>query len=295
MPLSHTRTFRVRHYECDGYGHVNAVSYLRYMQEAAFDATAAAGYSAARYDQMGVMWLVRETDIEYFAPLKYGDTLEVKTWIADFRTVRSSRAYEMRNAATRELVAAAHTDWAYLDKSTFRPLQIPPELIAAFFPEGLPAQAPPRARFPAAPPPPPGVFVLRRRVEWRDIDPARHVNNAVYIAYLEDVGIRVCARYGWPDSRTSEAGFGIFARRHHIEYKQQAMMDDELEISTWVSDVRRATASRHYTITRPLDGALIAQAHSAYVWVDMQSGKPIRIPADFMADLSPNVVTSEAK
>ncbi len=38
------RAFRVRSYECDGYGHVNHANYLRYMQEAAFDASAAAGY-----------------------------------------------------------------------------------------------------------------------------------------------------------------------------------------------------------------------------------------------------------
>jgi acyl-CoA thioester hydrolase len=75
MPLTHVRTFRVRHYECDAYGHLNYANYLRYMQEAAFDATAAAGYDLARYEAMGRRWLVRETDIEYLRPLRYGDSV----------------------------------------------------------------------------------------------------------------------------------------------------------------------------------------------------------------------------
>ena len=96
MPLTHVRTFRVRHYECDAYGHVNYANYLRYMQEAAFDASAAAGYDLDRYEAMGRHWLVRETDIEYLRPLRYGDTVQVKTWVADFRRIRSRRAYEFR-------------------------------------------------------------------------------------------------------------------------------------------------------------------------------------------------------
>src|SRR5512142_1116600 len=96
MPLTHVRSFRVRYYECDAYGHVNNANYARYMQEAAFDASAAAGYDFARYEQMGRLWVVRETDIEYLRPLCYGDTVEVKTWVANFQRVRSRRRYELR-------------------------------------------------------------------------------------------------------------------------------------------------------------------------------------------------------
>ena len=79
MPRVHERAFRVRHYECDAYGHVNHVNYLRYMQEAAMDASAAAGYGVARYEELGRLWFVRETDISYLHPLRYGDTVIVKT------------------------------------------------------------------------------------------------------------------------------------------------------------------------------------------------------------------------
>lgn len=48
MPLIHTRQFRIRHYECDAYGHLNNVNYLRYMQETAFDASAVRHYTITR-------------------------------------------------------------------------------------------------------------------------------------------------------------------------------------------------------------------------------------------------------
>jgi acyl-CoA thioester hydrolase len=289
MPMIHVRTFRVRHYECDAYGHVNQANYLRYMQEAAFDASAAAGYDLTRYEAMGHHWLVRETDIEYLRPLRYGDSVQIKTWVVDFRRIRSRRAYEFRRAGSDKLVAQARTDWVFLDSATWRPAPIPPEMMAAFFPEGLPDPAAPHPRFPSAPPPPPGVFRLRRRVEWRDIDPEQHVNNAVYLSYLEDCGVQVAAAHGWPMARMQAEGFAIVARRHQIEYQQPAVLDDELELATWISDVKRATAVRHYRVTRVRDGALLARARTLWVWVDLKTGRPIRIPGAFLANFAPNI------
>ena len=290
MPVIHERTFKVRHYECDAYGHVNHANYVRYMQEAAFDATAAAGYDLPRYEAMERMWLVRHTDVTYLSSLTYGDSVIVKTWVVDFRRVRSRRAYELRLASSGEIVARAMTDWVFLDRQTLRPVTIPAELIQAFMPGGQPAEVPPREHFPQAPAPPAGVFKMRLRVEWRDIDGAQHANNATYITYLENCSVQVAAALGWPMSRMREAGFGIIARRYQIEYLLPALQDDELELSTWVSDVKRATAVRHYTIHRVTDGVLLARAHGLWVWVDLASGRPQRVPADFLAAFAGNIV-----
>jgi acyl-CoA thioester hydrolase len=287
MPLTHLRTFRVRHYECDAYGHVNHTNYLRYAQETAFDASAAAGYDMARYDAMGRSWLIRENEIEYLHPLRYGDSLQVKTWVVDFRRVRSRRAYEFRHGSSGELVARACTDWAFLDTTTNRPADIPLELKLAFIPEGATDRAPPRERFPAAPSPPPGAFHRQRRAEWRDLDPAGHVNNAVYLAYVEDIGVQLTAAHHWPMARLEAEGLGIVARHHRIEYKQPAVLDDELELSTWISDVSSSTAMRHTTITRLGDGALLARARTVHVWIDTATGQPTPIPGTLLADFAP--------
>jgi acyl-CoA thioester hydrolase len=63
-----------------------------------------------------------------------------------------------------------------------------------------------------------------------------------------------------------------------------------LELATWVSDIGRTSAVRHYTITRVADSATIARAHVLWVWVDLATGRPTRIPPDFAADFAPNIV-----
>lgn len=294
MPLTHQRTFRVRHYECDAYGHLNNANYLRYMQETAMDASAAVGYDAKRYSEINRHWIIRQTDIEYLHPVGYGGTVEVKTWVVDFHRVRSIRAYEVRALGSDELVARAYTDWVFLDTTNNRPCSILPEMVEAFMPEGLEDARTPRRRFPPLVIPASGVFTERRGVEWRDIDPGQHVNNAVYLTYIEDCGMRVSAAYGWPVERMWTQGFGILTRRHQIEYRRSALMGDTLEVATWVSGVRRSTANRHYTITRVSDGELLAQANSLYVWVDVSTRQPVRIPTQFLTDFAPNIVDGVA-
>ncbi len=266
-PVTHTREFRIRHYECDAYGHVHRANYVRYMQEAAFDASAAVGYGRDRYQEMGYMWLIRETDIEYLAPLVHGDTVEIKTWVDDFRRVRSRRYYEFRKTGTDEMVARANTDWIYIHTETLRPASIPPEMIEAFAPGGLPDSRL-RDKFPAPQPPPSGTFKLHRCVKWCDVDSAGHMNNAVYFNYVEDCGAQVTTVYGWTMKRIREMGFAIITRRHRMEYRQPALFNDELEVSTWLSDMNRGTAIRHYTIKRTRDHELLARCWTLWAWLD---------------------------
>jgi acyl-CoA thioester hydrolase len=294
MPLTHFEQFRVRFYECDAYGHLNHATYLRFMQEAAFGASAAAGYGPDHYTTLGQQWLIRETQITYLRPITFGQTLVVKTWVEDFRRVRSRRAYEMMLSGEVEPVARGHTDWVYVDTATSRPVAVPAAMIAAFYPEGAPQQGQRREPFPAPPAPPPNVFTLHHRVRWRDLDPAGHVNNANYVAFAEDAGMAILAEAGWSAARMTAEGFGIVAREFRIEYLQPAVLDDDLTISTWVSDMRRSTAYRHYTISRVHDGAILARARGRWVWVDLVTGHPIRIPPAFIADFAFNVAPGEA-
>lgn len=288
-PAVFERSFRVRSYECDAYGHVNHANYLRYMQEAALDASADVGYGVARYQAMDRLWLVHDTDITYLRPLRYGDVVTVRTWVADFRRVRSQRAYELFLAGSGEPVANATSDWVFLDATTMRPATIPTEIVAAYF-DGIAPVAEKPAKFPEAPPPPPGTFTLRHTVEWRDIDQAGHVNNANYLAYIEECNTHVCIAHGWPMERMLAMGMGIVARRYRIEYRLPALMSDELEIATYVSDARRSTAVRHYTIRRAADGELLVRANVLWVWIDLATGRPRRIPPEFRESFQDNMV-----
>jgi acyl-CoA thioester hydrolase len=86
-----------------------------------------------------------------------------------------------------------------------------------------------------------------------------------------------------------ENGFAIFLREIDILYLQPALYGDELEISSWVSDVRRVSAIRHYQIRRTNDHSEIARIHTLGVWVNLATGMPVRIPEEMLRDFSDNI------
>ncbi len=294
MPPVHNSTFPVRFYECDAYGYLNNAVYLRYMQEAAFDASAALGYGAEGYARLGRAWLARLSEIHYLRPVRYGDTVLTSTWVEDFQRVRSRRAYEMRLLGADDPVAQGWTDWVFVDTSTGRPSSIPIEIAETYLPEGNSPDVSINRRFTPHPELSPCVFKDRRKVEWQDLDPAQHVNNAMYLSYLVEAAWRFGEVVQWSWERISGTGFGVWARKHQIEYLVPAVYGDELEIATWLSGVRRSTINRHYTIRRVKDGELLARANSLYVCVDLSTGSPQRIPSDFLEDARPYISTAAA-
>jgi acyl-CoA thioester hydrolase len=102
--------------------------------------------------------------------------------------------------------------------------------------------------------------------------------------------MQVIAAHGWPITRMLDEGHAILIRRHQIQYKQPALLNDDLVITTWISNVRRSTATRHYHIMRKSDDAMIAIVHSLGVWVDLTSGRPLRFPENFLENFTPNMV-----
>jgi acyl-CoA thioester hydrolase len=277
MPLTHERAFRIRHYECDAGGCLHPASYMRLAQETAFDASAAAGYDTATYEKLGTVWLIRETDLACRCPVRYNDEIRIRTWVEDFRRIRSRRAYEFLDAASGEQVARAATDWVYVDRAAHRPVKIPPAMMVAFYPEGAPDEAPPRERFPELPDPP-GVFTALRRAAWSDIDGMGHVNNAAYLAYCDDCAFQAGEAAGWPWDRLLENGLRILTRRHQVAYLGQALPGDDLEIATWVSDLRPASFTRHFTVRLAGSADLLARASARCVAVDADALRPVRIP-----------------
>ncbi len=288
MPLRTELTHRVAYHECDVNQIVRDACYLRYMQEAAFDASAAAGYWDDRYQAMRRIWLIHETAVEYVTPLRYGDQVRIRTWVADFRRVRSRRAYELRRDADGALAARASTDWVFLDRDTGRPAVIPDEVIAAFLPDGPPVSAQERTRFPAAPPAPAGVVTLRRPVQWRDLDSVGHVNNAAYGDFVEDAARQAASQCGWPASRMAAEGFDLATQRLRIEYRQQARPGDEMIIATWISELAPDGALRHTTVTRAADGELLAQAVAHWRCVDVRTRAALAMPEYFLQDMRIN-------
>jgi acyl-CoA thioester hydrolase len=291
MSPSHVSTFRVRQYECDAYGHLNNVNYVRYLGEASLEALTAAGYDPARHATLDRRWQTRRLDIEYLRPARYGDAVEVQVSMRAFDAAILHRSYAFHLVGSGDLVAQAQSEAVFLDATTGQQADLPQELADAFG-AGEPADPTPTLQeLPPLPEPPPGVFTMPQRVAWQDLDMTGQVAGATLLGYVEACGFGVVAAHGWPAARMAAEGFAIILRQHQMQHFASAALDDELEIATWASGVKRATAMRHYTIRRARDGALLARVDTLGVWVELATGRPIRIPPGFMADFAPNLVS----
>ena len=132
MPAVYRYEHKVDEDEIDGQGHVNNLEYLKWMQAAAIAHSEAQGWSASRYRQVGAGWVVRSHTIEYLQPAFAGDQIEVLTWVANFRKVRSLRKYRIVRRGDDRPLAVAATDWTFIGLERRLPRRVPPELIDAF-------------------------------------------------------------------------------------------------------------------------------------------------------------------
>jgi acyl-CoA thioester hydrolase len=132
-------------------------------------------------------------------------------------------------------------------------------------------------------------------VRWQDIDSVGHVNNAQYLSYVTDCAFEVARAHGWPAPRIQAEGIAILVRHYHIEYRQPALLDDELVVSTWLYDMRRVTCRRAFTITRAADGAPLTQVQALYTWVSLETGRPVRIPERVWVDFAANIAREAAE
>ena len=115
----------------DGNRHVNNVTYVQWMQDAAVRHSAASGCTALT-QAAGATWVVRSHRIEYLSPAFAGDRIVLMTWVADLRKVRSLRRYRFVRLADGAVLARGETDWVFVDAGGGRPRAIPGEIRKMF-------------------------------------------------------------------------------------------------------------------------------------------------------------------
>lgn len=115
---------KVRHYEVDGYGHVNHATYLHYLEVARLEALEGLGISLEEIRRRGYLILATEMAVRFHAPACSGETLEIVTSIRDLRPVRSVWAQEVRAASSGRLVATAEVTGAFTTEDG-QPVPIP--------------------------------------------------------------------------------------------------------------------------------------------------------------------------
>lgn len=124
-------------------------------------------------------------------------------------------------------------------------------------------------------------FSHRRVVVEGDIDSLGHVNNAVYLRYIEDCVTAHAESVGMGLPRLRQLGVIPVVHRHTITYHRSALLGDELEVSTEIVAFRGFRATRHNRIVR--EGVLLVACETDWVWIDPLRGRPRAVPPEIQA------------
>ena len=106
-----------------------------------------------------------------------------------------------------------------------------------------------------------------------DLDELNHVNNVVYLRWVQDIATAHWTSIAPPDALDSIAWV---ARRHEIDYLSAAVLGDELAIRTWVGAAEGLTFER-FTEIRRSSGEVVAKARTLWVPIDRRTGRPRRV------------------
>jgi acyl-CoA thioester hydrolase len=123
------------------------------------------------------------------------------------------------------------------------------------------------------------LFVHRLEVRFRDCDAMGHVNNAVYLTYLEETRF-----HHWRATDLGPRVPGIILARVEIDYRRPAKFGETIEIRLGVAAVGRTSFTYEYEIVGA-DAQLIASAKTVLVSFDYEAGRPVPIPQELRAVL----------
>jgi acyl-CoA thioester hydrolase len=118
--------------DIDELGHVSNITYVRWIQLAATEHSAALGWDTAAYRRLGAVFVVKRHEIEYRASAYADDRIELCTWVEWWRTASTMRRTEITRVTDRAVLVSSSTVWALVAFEGGRPRRIPDELRLPF-------------------------------------------------------------------------------------------------------------------------------------------------------------------
>ena len=116
------------------------------------------------------------------------------------------------------------------------------------------------------------IFSVKFTVTEEAIDALHHVNNAVYVQWMEVVASK---HWQFLTEQNSFPEYIWVVMKHEIDYKNQAFLGDEIIAKTWVGETKGVTSIRHIEFYK--DETLLVAAKTIWAMLDAKTQKPVRI------------------
>ncbi len=247
MDKIHRSTFRVHTYETDFEGQAHVLSLVNYLQDAAGVHAAERQFSVTDLFKRGLTWVLSRYHVRVHAYPVMGDRLTIETWGSGRRGLFALRDFRMRNDGGTVLLTAT-SSWMVLDLRTHQPVRIDEFLPADYVHEERALDD----DFKSLPVVTSASRELPFRVEMRDVDLNRHVNNAVYIRWALEAAP--------PEVLSSRRPSSI-----EVSYRAEAFYGDEVVSRVEPAAVEgAAAASFHHQIVNRATGVELTRLRTSW-------------------------------
>jgi acyl-CoA thioester hydrolase len=125
------------------------------------------------------------------------------------------------------------------------------------------------------------MFVHRERVRFRDLDALGHVNNAVFLTYIESARVAFLVDLG---AATSLEDMSIIVARIEIDFRAPVGFGEEVEIAVRASRFGDKSFDLDYELR--VAGKVVAEAKSVLVGFDYEKGETVAIPDEWRERLA---------
>jgi acyl-CoA thioester hydrolase len=292
----HIARVPLRWADMDSYGHVNNAVYLRYLQEARVDMlfVHAPRRGAATFHAGSV---VARHEIDYIQPLRHRDLpVRVEVWVREVRNSSFTLGYEVLddaanddaandNAGRRAVYATATTTLVPYDLEKGRPRRLTADEKAVL--EHYSETDGPATRSAGRVLPRLDAdtksHVFECPVRFDDFDSYGHVNNVIFVQYLEESRFDFARKYllGLVDSHQGSVVAG-----QAIEYLAPiAFRTQPLRVAVWVTRIGESSFDVAYEVRD--DERTYARAVSAMVAYDVAVQRTRKLTADERSALEP--------
>ena len=194
--------------------------------------------------------------------------------------MRGGREYRLSNVQTGQALGVALTEWVYVNRQTLAPQAIPKELAVDFDTPGAPTREydPPAVEKNIN-----AQFTTDRTVEWHEIDSLGHVNNAIYVDWLDEAVRSALGQLGWAVQELKDRGIHLRGEYYNLSYRRAALPGDAVTITTTIEGVsERLCAIRQ--VVSGADNSEILTSESVHGW-RTNSGEPCAPPEGWAAAL----------
>ena len=126
-------------------------------------------------------------------------------------------------------------------------------------------------------------FSYTLKVEKTHIDTLSHVNNVVYLKWVNDISER---HWNQLSGQGLKEKYFWVVLRHELDYMNQAVLGDELILRTWVGESKGVKSVHHVEIYK--EDIILLKAASTWCLIDAKTMRPTRIKKDILDTLNPD-------